>query len=303
MSCGEETGGERPGPPREPPRTLQGLLEMAQQQWLREALSAALGGAEGSGGALERCLHDLGGPDPPEESLELLAELCGGGCGRGPLACWGPVPRTCRRPRGGPWLWGRCPPCWRHWGGTPTPKCPPAALFAISCLVRGQPSGLTQLERLGGLEALGGALKRPPLRARAAFLVHSLLGEHPPLAEILVGQGWVPRLVELLRTEHGAAHEHAMGALCRLSLSAGGLQACRDPPLGLEQLLRERGAQLRGHQESREELEFCQQLLQRCFPENPPQETPPQETPPQELLPPAIPPPALLPLPGPPPHR
>lgn len=50
-------------------------------------------------------------------------------------------------------------------------------------LVRAQPEGLEQLEALGGLEVLGGALQspHPPLRARAAFLLHCLLREHPRL--------------------------------------------------------------------------------------------------------------------------
>ncbi|NXH39795.1 HPBP1 protein, partial [Dicaeum eximium] len=65
----------------------------------------------------------------------------------------------------------------------PDPRGAPAALFAISCLVRAQPEGLEQLEALGGLEVLGGALQspQPPLRARAAFLLHCLLREHPRL--------------------------------------------------------------------------------------------------------------------------
>lgn len=50
-------------------------------------------------------------------------------------------------------------------------------------LVRSQPQGLQQLENLGGLELLGGALQSPlpTLRARAAFLLHVLLLEHPRL--------------------------------------------------------------------------------------------------------------------------
>ncbi|XP_064557383.1 hsp70-binding protein 1, partial [Zonotrichia leucophrys gambelii] len=67
--------------------------------------------------------------------------------------------------------------------GDPDPSVAPAALFAVSCLVRAQPEGLQELEALGGLEVLGGALQspQPQLRARAAFLLHCLLREHPRL--------------------------------------------------------------------------------------------------------------------------
>ncbi|XP_057281302.1 hsp70-binding protein 1, partial [Pezoporus wallicus] len=97
-------GGE---PPREPPRSLQGLLEMAvtagepqspprepmgeeRQRWLRAAVAEAMGGTGGELEELRRCLDVLGGPYPEEEepgggpggpgaheqALEELAELC-----------------------------------------------------------------------------------------------------------------------------------------------------------------------------------------------------------------------------------
>ncbi|NWV26969.1 HPBP1 protein, partial [Origma solitaria] len=98
----------------------------------------------------------------------------------------------------------------------PDPRVPPAALFAISCLVRAQPEALQQLEALGGLEALGSALQssEPSLRARAAFLLHCLLREHPRLREPLIRQGLVARATTLLRSEHDGAHEHGLGILC-----------------------------------------------------------------------------------------
>uniref|UniRef100_A0A674HR04 HSPA (Hsp70) binding protein 1 n=1 Tax=Taeniopygia guttata TaxID=59729 RepID=A0A674HR04_TAEGU len=147
--------------------------------------------------------------------------------------------------------------------------------FPFPGLVRAQPEGLQQLQDLGGLEALGGALQspHPPLRARAAFLLHCLLREHPRLTGPLLQQGLVPRAAALLRSEHDGAHEHGLGVLC--SLAAGspeGLRECRDPALGLEQLLRQRREQLKGHDQFQEELEFCERLLQLCF------ETPPEES-------------------------
>ncbi|XP_074990984.1 LOW QUALITY PROTEIN: hsp70-binding protein 1 [Calonectris borealis] len=92
---------------REPPHTLQGLLEMAvaagepqppprepmgeeRQRWLQAAVAEALGGPGGAQEQLRRCLGVLAGPCPGEEAaergrgetgpheqaLELLAELC-----------------------------------------------------------------------------------------------------------------------------------------------------------------------------------------------------------------------------------
>ncbi|XP_062370199.1 hsp70-binding protein 1, partial [Cinclus cinclus] len=100
-------GGGAGGGPRDPPHTLQGLLEMAvvageaqpeprepmgeeRQQWLRAAVSEALGSAGGDRGELQRCLAILAQPCPGEEAaergpgdtgaheqaLEELAELC-----------------------------------------------------------------------------------------------------------------------------------------------------------------------------------------------------------------------------------
>ncbi|XP_077049410.1 hsp70-binding protein 1 isoform X5 [Agelaius phoeniceus] len=117
----------------------------------------------------------------------------------------------------------------------PEPRVAPNALFALSCLVRAQPQGLQELEALGGLEVLGGALQspHPPLRARAAFLLHCLLKEHPRLKVPLVQQGLVPRAAALLRSEHDGAHEHGLGTLCRKSWnSASGCcsSASRPPP-------------------------------------------------------------------------
>nr|XP_041568952.1 hsp70-binding protein 1 [Taeniopygia guttata] len=324
---GDGAGGGR----REPPRTLQGLLEMAltagearpepreplaeeRQQWLREAVSEALSGPAAVRARLQRCLRLLARPCPGEAAAERglgdtagheaalaeLAELCESldnatdFCSLGGLEAllpllghpWAPLRAGAARVLGccaqnlpGAQVralgLGALPALLGGLRGDPDPSVPPAALFAISCLVRAQPEGLQQLQDLGGLEALGGALQspHPPLRARAAFLLHCLLREHPRLTGPLLQQGLVPRAAALLRSEHDGAHEHGLGVLC--SLAAGspeGLRECRDPALGLEQLLRQRREQLKGHDQFQEELEFCERLLQLCF------ETPPEES-------------------------
>ncbi|OWK49474.1 Hsp70-binding protein 1 [Lonchura striata] len=227
-----------------------------RQQWLRQAVSQALAGPGAARAELQRCLRLLAQPCPGpaaaesgrgdsgghEEALAELAELCesldnatdfcslGGlevlrallGHGRAPLragaaralgACAQNLPGAQARAL----RLGVLPTLLGVLRGDPDPGVPPAALFAISCLVRAQPQGLQQLQDLGGLEALGAALQspQPPLRARAAFLLHCLLREHPPLSGPLLQQGLVARAAALLRSEHDGAHEHGLGLLCR----------------------------------------------------------------------------------------
>ncbi|XP_071657192.1 hsp70-binding protein 1 [Patagioenas fasciata] len=210
-------------------------------------------------GGLETLVKFLGHPHPP---LRAGAARALGSCAQN-------LPPA----QGGALALGALPQLLGALRGDPHPQVAPAALFAVSCLVRSQPQGLQQLEELGGLELLGGALQSPlpPLRARAAFLLHALLLEQPRLCAPLCRGGLVPRLVSLLRSEHEGTHEHAMGTLSSLAGSPEGLRACRDPPLGLERLLRERREQLGGQREFQEELEFCERLLQLCF-DSPPVE-------------------------------
>lgn len=78
--------------------------------------------------------------------------------------------------------------------------------------------------------------------------------------------GMVQQLVALIRTEHSPFHEHVLGALCSLVTDfPQGVRECREPELGLEELLRHRCQLLQQHEEYQEELEFCEKLLQTCF--------------------------------------
>ncbi|XP_058715707.1 hsp70-binding protein 1 isoform X4 [Poecile atricapillus] len=310
----EESGGAR----REPPHTLQGLLEMAvvagearpeprepiseeRQRWLHAAVTEALGSTGTARAQLRRCLRALGwgepepGPEPeprPEpghtEHPEPDHKKPEPGPGHPELDHTKPEPGHNKpghpehpeldHKKPGPGL-----------GHTEHPELDPElveqalAELAELCesldnaigLVRAQPRGLQELEALGGLGALGELLgsPQPPLRARAAFLLHCLLREHPRLAEPLLSQGLVARAAALLRSRHDGAHEHGLGTLWALaSGSPEGLRQCRDPALGLEPLLRERRRSLRGLEQFQEELEFCERLLQLCF------ETPPEES-------------------------
>ncbi|XP_014118247.1 PREDICTED: hsp70-binding protein 1 [Pseudopodoces humilis] len=250
--------GEARPEPREP-------ISEERQRWLHAAVTEALGSTGTARAQLRRCLRALGRPEPePEPGKPGHPE-------QPELEHTEPEP-------------GHTRPGHPEQPELEQPELDPElaqqalAELAELCesldnaigLVRAQPQGLQQLEALGGLGVLGELLgsPQPPLRARAAFLLHCLLREHPRLTEPLLSQGSVPRAAALLRSRHDGAHEHGLGTLWALaSGSPEGLRQCRDPALGLEPLLRERRRILRGLEQFQEELEFCERLLQLCFPE------------------------------------
>ncbi|XP_027474209.1 hsp70-binding protein 1 isoform X1 [Zalophus californianus] len=142
------------------------------------------------------------------------------------------------------------------------------ALFAISCLVREQEAGLLQFLRLDGFSVLMRAMQQQvqKLKVKSAFLLQNLLVGHPEHKGTLCSMGMVQQLVALIRTEHSPFHEHVLGALCSLVTDfPQGVRECREPELGLEELLRHRCRLLQQHEEYQEELEFCEKLLQTCF--------------------------------------
>ncbi|XP_058564753.1 hsp70-binding protein 1 isoform X1 [Neofelis nebulosa] len=142
------------------------------------------------------------------------------------------------------------------------------ALFAISCLVREQEAGLLQFLRLDGFSVLMRAMQQQvqKLKVKSAFLLQNLLVGHPEHKGTLCSMGMVQQLVALIRTEHSPFHEHVLGALCSLVTDfPQGVRECREPELGLEELLRHRIQLLQQHEEYQEELEFCEKLLQTCF--------------------------------------
>lgn len=142
------------------------------------------------------------------------------------------------------------------------------ALFAISCLVREQEAGLLQFLRLDGFSVLMRAMQQQvqKLKVKSAFLLQNLLVGHPEHKGTLCSMGMVQQLVALVRTEHSPFHEHVLGALCSLVTDfPQGVRECREPQLGLEELLRHRCQLLQQHEEYQEELEFCEKLLQTCF--------------------------------------
>ncbi|XP_057716551.1 hsp70-binding protein 1 [Corythoichthys intestinalis] len=150
----------------------------------------------------------------------------------------------------------------------PHPTVRVKALYAVSCLVREQDAGLAAFLSLDGFSVLmrGMQSEHEKLQTKSAFLLLNLLTSHPEQKDTVVSMGMVQQLVSVLRSAHSPVHEHVLGALCSLVKDCEkGLKDCRDPSLGLEELLRLRARELRGKEESQEELEFCEGLRKACF--------------------------------------
>ncbi|XP_029292616.1 hsp70-binding protein 1 [Cottoperca gobio] len=150
----------------------------------------------------------------------------------------------------------------------PHPTVRVKALYAVSCLVREQDEGLQAFLSHDGFSVLmrGMQSDNEKLRTKSAFLLLNLLMSHPEQKDTVVSMGMVQQLVSVLRTPHSSCHEHVLGALCCLVEDfPQGLKDCRNPALGLEELLRQRSRELKGKEESREELDFCERLRVLCF--------------------------------------
>uniref|UniRef100_UPI0037E73FA3 hsp70-binding protein 1 n=1 Tax=Semicossyphus pulcher TaxID=241346 RepID=UPI0037E73FA3 len=150
----------------------------------------------------------------------------------------------------------------------PHPTVRVKALYAVSCLVREQEAGLQAFLAHDGFSVLmrGMQSENEKLRTKSAFLLLNLLTSTPEQKDTVISMGMVQQLVSVLRTPHSPFHEHVLGALCCLVEDCPqGLKDCRNPALGLEEVLRQRSRELQGKEESQEELEFCETLRVTCF--------------------------------------
>ncbi|XP_034749176.1 hsp70-binding protein 1 isoform X1 [Etheostoma cragini] len=150
----------------------------------------------------------------------------------------------------------------------PHPTVRVKALYAVSCLVREQEAGLQAFLSHDGFSMLmrGMQSDNEKLRTKSAFLLLNLLMSHPEQKDTVVSMGMTQQLVSILRTPHSDFHEHVLGALCCLVEDCPqGLKECRNPALGLEELLRQLTKELKGKEESQEELDFCERMRVTCF--------------------------------------
>ncbi|XP_051988472.1 hsp70-binding protein 1-like [Xyrauchen texanus] len=142
------------------------------------------------------------------------------------------------------------------------------ALYAVSCLVREQEAGLLDFLSHDGFSVLmrGMQSDSDKLRTKSAFLLLNLLTSHPEHKDTVLSMGMVQQLVSVLLSPHSSVHEHVLGTLCCLVKdSPRAVNDCREPSLALEELLNQRVQDLRGREESLEELEFCECLRAACF--------------------------------------
>uniref|UniRef100_A0A3Q2R1M4 Hsp70-binding protein 1 n=1 Tax=Fundulus heteroclitus TaxID=8078 RepID=A0A3Q2R1M4_FUNHE len=150
----------------------------------------------------------------------------------------------------------------------PNPTVRVKALYAVSCLVREQEAGLQAFVAHDGFSVLmrGMQSENEKVRTKSAFLLLCLLSSNPEHKETVVSMGMVQQLVSVLRTPHSPFHEHVLGALCCLVEDfPQGLEDCRNPALGLEELLKQRTKELHGKEECQEQLDFCERLRLLCF--------------------------------------
>ncbi|XP_075942353.1 hsp70-binding protein 1 [Anarhichas minor] len=150
----------------------------------------------------------------------------------------------------------------------PHPTVRVKALYAVSCLIREQETGLQEFLSHDGISVLMRGMQSDieKLRAKSAFLLLNLLTSHPEQKDTAVSMGMVQQLVSVLRTPHSPFHEHVLGALCCLVEDCPqGLKDCRDPALGLKELIRQQSRELQGKEESEEELDFWERLRVICF--------------------------------------
>ncbi|XP_040045901.1 hsp70-binding protein 1 [Gasterosteus aculeatus] len=150
----------------------------------------------------------------------------------------------------------------------PDPTVRVKALYAVSCLIREQEAVLQAFLSHDGVSVLMRAMQSDieKLRTKSAFLLVNLLTSHPEQKDPAVSMGMVQQLVSILRTPHSPLHEHVLGALCCLVEDCPqGLKDCRNPALGLKELLRQRSGELQGKEESQEELDFCERMRLLCF--------------------------------------
>uniref|UniRef100_A0A3B3QBZ6 Hsp70-binding protein 1 n=1 Tax=Paramormyrops kingsleyae TaxID=1676925 RepID=A0A3B3QBZ6_9TELE len=139
----------------------------------------------------------------------------------------------------------------------PHPTVKVKALYAVSCLVREQEEGLRVFLSHDGFSVLmrGMQSDSEKLRTKSAFLLLNLLSAHPEHRDAVLSMGMVQQLVSVLRSPHSSFLEHVLGVLCCLvDGSDRGVSDCRDPALGLEELLKHRALELKGKEECQEEL-------------------------------------------------
>ncbi|KAI0237726.1 Hsp70-binding protein 1 [Lamellibrachia satsuma] len=146
------------------------------------------------------------------------------------------------------------------------------ALYAVSCLVRQFPEGEEAFVSVDGFSVLMRAMQsdEEKLQVKAAFLLANIMLSDPKHKDTLCDMGMIEQLINLLRCEQAAYHEHLVRALVNLVTDhCRSLEECRRSELALYNLLKQLFSDLQGKPEFQEELEHCQELHRLCFDKTP----------------------------------
>jgi len=153
------------------------------------------------------------------------------------------------------------------------------AFYALSGLIRDNPTAQNELSRLDGFSVLLRAMQTnvDKIKTKSALMLRSLCLERPELRRELVEMGFVQQLVLLVQEDggesgrleaHCAWQEHLLGALCALvENNEAAIAECRNPQLQLRSTLEDRIQLIHNKGEYFEEREYCQRLLELCFTE------------------------------------
>jgi hsp70-interacting protein len=137
------------------------------------------------------------------------------------------------------------------------------SLFAVSCLVRGNPEAEAEFLRRDGYSVLKRAMQTDidKLRLKAMFTISSLSHDRPDIKDFLCDMGMIEQLVALLHCDHSAFHEHLFSTLLGIVANNARAQAeCHRPEFRLRELLDERKQLLQDRPEFQEELEHVNEL-------------------------------------------
>lgn len=141
-------------------------------------------------------------------------------------------------------------------------------LYALSCLIRQNNEALKQFENEDGFSVLLRTMQHPveKLRMKSAFLLMNMCHQNPEIGNTLYNMGFVEQLAALLHAEHTPSHEYIVGTLLALVRNNEQCQReCRRPELRLKEVLDARIKHLSGKDESKEEWEYCHQILNFVF--------------------------------------
>lgn len=140
------------------------------------------------------------------------------------------------------------------------------ALYAVSCICRDYPSGLSAFSALHGWAVILRAIQsdNSKLRIKACFFVSAVAPGDARIQEELVNLGLMEQLEALLVEPHNDTQEHVLSSLVMMARNNDKARG-RIATEQVAKILVERQEELRGREEFEEEVEYCKELARLCF--------------------------------------